>query len=57
MITYGAGAFIVGSFLNVGIKKVYMKFLAFPIYARIPLRLALFSLPFLAMYSKFNEHG
>ena len=57
MITYGAAAFLVGSFLNIGIKKVYMKFLAFPIYLRIPLRLTLFSLPFLAMYGKFNEHG
>ena len=57
MITYGAAAFLVGSFLNIGIKKVYMKFLSFPIYVRIPLRLTLFSLPFLAMYGKFNEHG
>lgn len=54
MATYGFGAFIVGSFLNIGIKKVYLNFLAFPIYIRIPIRLALFSLPFLAMYSKFN---
>ena len=47
---------IAGSVANVQIKRVYLNFLKWPIYARLPVRLAVFALPFGAMYPKINSN-
>jgi hypothetical protein len=52
--TYSVGAIVAGSFLNIMVKNVYIKFLAFPVYTRIPLRLGLFAIPFGLLYGKIN---
>lgn len=39
---------VAGTFLNVQIKKIYMNFLKWPIYARIPIRLGIMGIPFVA---------
>lgn len=51
------GGFVAGVALNLLIKKVYIKFLAFPVYTRIPLRLGIFAIPFGLLYGKINENG
>lgn len=46
------GGIVAGSICNILIKKVYIKFLAFPIYVRLPVRVGLFALPFGLLYGK-----
>lgn len=50
----GFGGFFVGSILNILVKKVYIKFLAFPIFVGIPLRIGIYALPFGLLYGKLN---
>lgn len=38
-------------------KKVYIKFLAFPTYVRLPIRLGIFAIPFGLLYGKLNENA
>jgi hypothetical protein len=54
LATLSFGGFVAGSLCNILIKKVYIKFLAFPAYTRLPLRLGLFALPFGLLYGKLN---
>jgi hypothetical protein len=54
--TYAIGGIFVGTFLNIMVKNVYIKFLAFPAYLRLPLRLGIFAIPFGFMYGKINEN-
>ena len=46
---------VAGTFLNVQIKKIYMNFLKWPIYARIPIRLGIMGIPFVAAGSLIAE--
>lgn len=55
--TIAFGGLVAGSVLNLLVKKVYIKFLAFPTYVRIPLRLGIFALPFGLLYGKLMENG
>jgi len=55
--TLAFGGLVVGSVLNILVKKVYIKFLAFPIYTRLPLRLGIFAIPFGLLYGKLNENS
>jgi hypothetical protein len=54
LTTYSIAAIAAGSFLNIMVKKAYIKFLAFPVYTRIPLRLGIFAIPFGLLYGKLN---
>ena len=54
LTTYSIGGVAAGSFLNIMVKNVYIKFLAFPTYVRIPLRLGIFAIPFGLLYGKLN---
>jgi hypothetical protein len=54
MGTLGFGGFVAGSVLNILVKKVYIKFLAFPVFVRIPIRLGIFAIPFGLLYGKLN---
>ena len=57
MGTLAFGGFVAGSVLNILVKKVYIKFLAFPVFVRIPLRLGIFGIPFGLLYGKLNENS
>jgi len=52
--TLSFGGLVVGGIANILIKKVYIKFLAFPFYTRLPLRLVVLGLPFGILYGKLN---
>lgn len=55
--TYAFGGLVAGSMINILIKKVYINFLALPIYVRLPARLGLFALPFGLLYGKLSENA
>jgi hypothetical protein len=50
------GATFAGFMLNVGVKRVSIKFLALPLYLRLPMRVILFGAPFGAMYGQFDNN-
>lgn len=46
---------IAGTILNVQVKRVSLNFLKWPIFFRLPVRLALMALPFALLYPKLKE--
>jgi len=54
--TAGLGA-LAGIILNVQIKRVNMNFLKLPFFVRLPIRLAIFALPFGLLFPRIKEAG
>ena len=55
LIAYTGTSLALGFIANIQIKRLYMNFLKWPIYARVPIRLGIMALPFIAFKSLFYE--
>ena len=55
VLTYTGTSLFIGFFSNLQIKRVYMNFLKWPIYARIPIRLGIMAIPFAIFHPFLNE--
>ena len=52
----GAGLSL-GVIANVQVKRLYMNFLKWPIYARIPIRLGIMAIPFALLANPLNQRA
>lgn len=48
--------FVAGCAINIGIKRVNIKFLNLPAYVRLPARLFLFAVPYGLLFGKLNDN-
>jgi hypothetical protein len=56
LASYFTLGILLGGVANVQIKRVSMNFLKWPFYARFPVRLAVFAIPFGFLYPKINSN-
>ena len=56
-LTLLSASLSLGVIANVQIKRLYMNFLKWPIYARIPIRLGVMAIPFALLTKPLNERA
>ena len=55
LFTLLGASFSLGVIANIQIKRVYMNFLKWPIFARIPIRLGIMAIPFGLLHKPLTE--